>query len=197
VARIKPVPEQDLPEEVRQALQYARQGLAQFTRRELAGAIEPMELSAHSPALFAAMQAFGQASGQLTAIDKRTRALAHLKAATMTHCEYCIDVGSLISRQWGLTDEELLALPNYRTSPLFSEVEKLVLDYAVGVSRTPVDVPDALFDALKKHFDDRQIVELTHVIAGENMAGRFNHALGIGAAGFSEGMVCAVPAGAP
>jgi alkylhydroperoxidase family enzyme len=71
-----------------------------------------------------------------------------------------------------------------------------VLDYAVGVSRTPVDVSDDLFDALKKHFTDAQLVELTHVIAGENMAGRFNHALGFGAAGFSEGMVCAVPVGA-
>jgi 4-carboxymuconolactone decarboxylase len=64
------------------------------------------------------------------------------------------------------------------------------------MSRTPVDVPDELFAALKKHFDDRQLVELTHVIAGENMAGRFDVALGVGAAGFSEGMVCAVPAGA-
>jgi alkylhydroperoxidase family enzyme len=113
----------------------------------------------------------------------------------MTQCEYCIDVGPLISRQWGLTDEELLALPTYRTSPLFSDAEKLVLDYVVGMSRTPVDVPEDLFDQLKSHFTDAQLVELTHVIAGENMAGRFNVALGVGAAGFSEGMVCAVPAG--
>jgi alkylhydroperoxidase family enzyme len=116
-----------------------------------------------------------------------------LKTATITQCEYCIDVGSLISRQWGMTDEELLALPNYQTSPLFSEVEKLVLDYAVGVSRTPVNVPDELFDRLKNHFSDAQLVELTHIIAGENMAGRFNVALGVGAAGYSEGQVCAVP----
>ncbi|MGH2458231.1 MAG: carboxymuconolactone decarboxylase family protein [Chloroflexota bacterium] len=197
MARINPVPEQDLPEEVKLALQGARSRLTQFTGRELERGIEPMELSAHVPGLFAAMSAFGQASVYLTGIDERTRALAQLKAATMTQCEYCIDVGSLIARQWGLTDEELLALPNYRVSPLFSEVDKLVLDYAVGMSRTPVDVPDELFEALKKHFDDAQLVELTHVIARENMAGRFNVALGVGAAGFSEGMVCAVPVGVP
>jgi hypothetical protein len=40
-------------------------------------------------------------------------------------------------------------------------------------------------------------VKLTHVIALENMRGRFNLALGVGAAGFSEGMVCAVPATTP
>ena len=93
-----------------------------------------------------------------------------------------------------LSDEELLALPAYRTSALFADLEKSVLDYAVGMSRTPVDVSDALFARLRQHFTDAQLVELTHVIALENMRGRFNLALGVGAAGFSEGMVCAVPA---
>lgn len=194
MARIKPVPEHEMPEEVKVALQRARSSVAQLTGRELEHAIGPQELCAHVPWLFAALGALGQAAGQLT-IDKRTRALAQLKAATMTQCEFCIDVGSYIWRLWGFTDEELLALPNYRTSPLFSEVDKLVLDYAVGMSRTPVVVSDDLFDKLRKHFTDAQLVELTHVIAAENMAGRFNHALGVGAAGFSEGMVCAVPAG--
>jgi 4-carboxymuconolactone decarboxylase len=71
---------------------------------------------------------------------------------------------------------------------------KLVLDYAVGMSRTPVEVSDELFDRLRQHFDDGQLVERSHYIALENMRGRFNLALGIGSAGFSEGMVCAVPA---
>jgi hypothetical protein len=62
------------------------------------------------------------------------------------------------------------------------------------MSRTPVEVSDVLFAGLRKHFDDAQLVELTHVIALENMRGRFGLAFGIGAAGFSEGMVCAVPA---
>jgi alkylhydroperoxidase family enzyme len=47
---------------------------------------------------------------------------------------------------------------------------------------------------LRRHLDDGQLVELTHHIALENMRGRFNLALGIGPAGFSNGMVCAVPA---
>jgi hypothetical protein len=61
------------------------------------------------------------------------------------------------------------------------------------MSRTPVEVPDELFDRLKERFDDAQIVELTHAIALENLRGRFNLALGVDAAGFSEGMVCALP----
>jgi hypothetical protein len=61
------------------------------------------------------------------------------------------------------------------------------------MSRTPVEVPDALFARLREHFDEAQLVELTSAIALENMRGRFNLALGVGAAGFSEGLVCAVP----
>jgi len=68
-----------------------------------------------------------------------------------------------------------------------------VLDYAAGMSRTPVTVSDELFARLRSHFDEGQLVELTHLIALENLRGRFNLALGIGAAGFSEGMVCARP----
>jgi 4-carboxymuconolactone decarboxylase len=106
-------------------------------------------------------------------------------------------MGSAISRRWGLTDEEILALPGYQASPLFSELDKLVLDYAVGRTRTPAGVPDELFDRLREYLDDGQLVELTHHIALENMRGRFNLALGIGSAGFSDGMVCAVPAAHP
>jgi hypothetical protein len=89
--------------------------------------------------------------------------------------------------------DPMLALPSYRTSSLFSDLDKLVLDFAVGMSRTPVVVSDTLFDELRTHFDDAQLVELTHHIALENMRGRFNLALGVGSAGFSEGMVCAMP----
>jgi hypothetical protein len=59
-----------------------------------------------------------------------------------------------ISRRWGLSDEEVLALPSYPTNPLFSDLDRLVLDYAVGMSRTPVEVSDGLFAELREHFDD-------------------------------------------
>ncbi len=61
------------------------------------------------------------------------------------------------------------------------------------MSRTPVDVSDELFGALREHFEVPQMVELTHVIALENLRARFNLAVGFGSAGFSEGMVCAIP----
>ena len=68
----------------------------------------------------------------------------------------------------------------------------MALDFAVGVMRTPVDVSDDLFARLKEHFTDDQMVEMTALLTVVNLD-RFNAAFGIGAAGFSEGMVCVPP----
>lgn len=182
---------------VKLAYFFTRRGLARLTGRETEQMIEPLKIYAHVPGLLRGYGALEQATAKLHHLDTRLKCLAELKAATLTHCEYCIDLGSQAARLSGISDEHLLALPAYRTSPLFTDLEKLVLDYAVGMSCTPVEVSDALFARLQEHFDDAQIVELTHVIALENMRGRFILALGIGAAGFSEGMVCAVPAASP
>ena len=113
----------------------------------------------------------------------------------MIGCEFCVDLGSQICRNSGLSDDELLALPRYRSSDLFTEREKLALDYTVGVMRTPVEVTDELFARVKEHFSDEQLVELTALLTVVNLD-RFNAAFGIGSAGFSEGMVC-VPPGPP
>jgi 4-carboxymuconolactone decarboxylase len=85
------------------------------------------------------------------------------------------------------------ALPDYASSPAFGELERLVLDYAVAMTATPVTVPDELFAALRARLDEAQIVEITAAIAWENYRARFNHALDIGSQGFSEGAFCAVP----
>ncbi len=193
MARIPTVSPEQAGQDIATTFQYARAGFAQMTGTETDRMIEPLEVYAHVPSLFQGILALAQASAKAKGLPKRYHVLGTLRAATMTHCEYCIDLASQVSRHSGLSDEELLGLADYRTSALFSEVDKLVLDYATGMSCTPVDVSDELFAALQEHFDEGQIVELTHHIALENMYGRFNHALGIGASGLTEGMGCAVP----
>jgi 4-carboxymuconolactone decarboxylase len=174
-------------------LRLAARKTRQLTGRTTPGMIGPLEAYAHRPRLLVGYAALEDATAHLHAVPARLKVLAEMKAATLTTCEYCIDIGSQIARRAGLSDAELLALPHYRDSELFDELDKLVLDYAVGISRTPVEVPDELFARLRERLDERQLVELTNVIALENMRGRFNLALGFGATGFSEGMVCAVP----
>jgi alkylhydroperoxidase family enzyme len=76
---------------------------------------------------------------------------------------------------------------------LFTSLEKLVLDYSVVMTLTPVEVSDELFAALQQHFTEAQLVELTAAIAWENYRARFNHAFGIEAQGFSKGAYCPLP----
>ena len=61
------------------------------------------------------------------------------------------------------------------------------------MTRTPVEVPDALFARLRERFSEAQLVELTSAIAWENYRARFDHAFGIESANFSDGAVCAMP----
>jgi AhpD family alkylhydroperoxidase len=174
---------------------FTRRSLAKMSGSQPERMLEPLEIFAHSPGLLNAYGKLEQATAKLHRVDQRLSDLAELRAATLVSCEYCIDLGSQIARRRsGLTDEQLLALPKYRDSQLFTDLERLVLDYATGMCRTPVDVPDELVARLREHFDDAQLVELTYHVALENLRGRFNLALGIGSAGFSDGMVCALPA---
>lgn len=72
-----------------------------------------------------------------------------------------------------------------------------MLRYADALTRTPVEVPDALFAALRTRLAPAQLVELTSAIAWENYRARFDHAFGIESAGFEAGAACALPLARP
>ncbi len=98
----------------------------------------------------------------------------------------------------GITEQQLREMDRYRDSDAFDEKEKLVVELAEEMTRTPVNVPDELFDKLRACFDAEQLVELIGAIAWENHRARFNHAFGIEAEGFDEeGAVCLLPVRAP
>ena len=108
-------------------------------------------------------------------------------------CEFCMDIASHLSREAGLSDDQLRELPRWRDSEAFSPVEKLVLEYAEAMTRTPTEVSDDLVARMREQFADRQLVELTATIALENFRARFNDALGVEPSGFSEGAFCVLP----
>jgi alkylhydroperoxidase family enzyme len=104
-----------------------------------------------------------------------------------------MDIGSAVGRESGITAEQIASLNRYRTDFNFSELERLALEYADTMTRTPVEVPDALFARLRERFSEAQLVELTSAIAWENYRARFDHAFGIEGENFTEGAVCAMP----
>ena len=77
----------------------------------------------------------------------------------------------------GLTNEKIEALAEYALSPLYSEEERLALEYADCMTITGREVSDELFERLRSLYDDDAIVELTAIIAWENSSSKFNRAL--------------------
>src|SRR5260370_20721611 len=123
--------------------------------------IEPIEIWAHQPKMMIGMGRFNQAVRKGKAVDERVKNLVELKGAQMIGCEYCVDLGSQICRNSGFSDEELLALPRYQSSDLFTEREKAALDYTVAVMRTPVDVTDELFARVRAYLEARPPAAVT------------------------------------
>lgn len=194
MARIQGVSQKQAGLMVKLVYWFMRRGMKRLTGREAArgSGIEPVEIWAHQPKMMSGMGKFQQAVRKGGTVDERLKYLVELKGAQVIGCDFCVDLGSQICRNSGLSDDELLALPRYRHSDLFSEREKTALDYTVGVMRTPVDVSDELFARMRQHFDEKQMVEITALLTVVNL-NRLNAAFGIGSAGFSEGMVCLVP----
>jgi 4-carboxymuconolactone decarboxylase len=162
--------------------------------RKLYGAeLEPSRIVAHSKPSLLGIGAIGMAHQKSTAVPQRYVSLAMLRTAQLTGCEWCLDFGSRHAQDGGVPADDLKELSYWRESPRFGDVDRLVLGYAEAMTRTPVEVTDEQFAALRAHFDERQMVQLTTAIAAENMFCRTNWALGIEGQGFAEGMYCVLP----
>ncbi len=79
----------------------------------------------------------------------------------------------------GVSDEKILALGDYATSPLYTEAERVALEYTDAITLSDRDVGDDLFARVRRFYDDDAVVELTEVIAWENASSKFNRALRI------------------
>ncbi len=98
-----------------------------------------------------------------------------------------MDIGSAVGRtHW--SDAQIRSILAAQDDG-FSEVERLVLRFADAVTATPVNVSDELFDALRRHFSEEQLIELSATIAHENFRARTYHALGIE----SDKLYCELP----
>jgi alkylhydroperoxidase family enzyme len=82
-----------------------------------------------------------------------------------------------VSSQLGVSNEKIDALPDYANSDLYTEDERVALEFADAMTITGRDVSDELFARLRTFYDDDALVELTATIAWENSSSKFNRAL--------------------
>ena len=149
--------------------------------KKVAGKIgTSLKVMAHRPSIAWFSNLLGLTIEKSGKVERRIHLLAQLRAAQTVECPFCIDIIPALGKKSGvLTDQEISAVSHYFDSDLFSIREKVALEYAEAISKTPVKISDEMFGRLKNYFDEKQIVELTASVAYENYRARFNHALGI------------------
>ena len=120
------------------------------------------------------------------AMDAGTRLLVQSWVAMCNHCGFCIDIARAQAVQEGMGLEKFLALPEWRTSPLFDARERAALAYVEEANATR-RVSDKTFAEARRYFDERGVVELTILCAVENLFNYMNLPLGI-----EEDGLCAI-----
>ena len=134
-------------------------------------------LMLHSPALANAWFELNQAVRYGTEIDGQSRELAVIRVAILNEVEYVQQAhGPAYALKEGLTPEQVAALADWQPSRLFSAPQRALLAYTDAMTRA-IDVPEEVFAELRKHFSERQTVELTMLVGAYNMLTRFLQAL--------------------
>jgi uncharacterized peroxidase-related enzyme len=110
-------------------------------------------------------------------VDAGFKRLIAYMASYAAGCQYCVAHQVSGALHLNVSEQKLAAIWNYETSALFSEKERLALDYARAAGAVPNEVTDELFDRLKLHWSDEQIVEITGVIAVFGFLNRFNDSM--------------------
>jgi len=114
-----------------------------------------------SPAAFkavAGLQAYVDQSG----LDRTLLELVKIRASQINGCAYCLVMHTTEARQHGETDERMHLLNAWREAPVFSERERAALAWTEALTLiTEGHVPDAVYEQVRRHFNEKELVDLT------------------------------------
>jgi len=104
-----------------------------------------------------------------TGLDQKTLDLIKIRASQINGCAFCIDMHTIDARAHGESEQRIYALNAWREGPFFNDKERAALELAESVTRISEDhVPDEIFAAVKQHYTDQEIVNLTWAIIAIN-----------------------------
>lgn len=110
-------------------------------------------------------------------VDAGFKQLIAYMASHAAGCQYCVAHQVSGALHLDVNEQKLVAIWDYETSPLYSENERVALEYARAAASVPNAVTDQLFDKLKQHWSEEQIVEITAVISVFGFLNRFNNSM--------------------
>ncbi|MDX6749142.1 carboxymuconolactone decarboxylase family protein [Geminicoccaceae bacterium 1502E] len=154
-------------------------------RRRYGRVLEAGLLWARSPRLFLGVALlYGLIDRRSSPIEPALRSLVTVRVSQINHCRFCIDLNSATLLQRGVSEEKALALAEWWESPLFDARERAVLAYAEAMSLPEHGVAARHMARLRCFLDEDAIVELTALVAFQNLSSKFNAALGVPPQGF-------------
>lgn len=156
-------------------------------RRKYGGVLDAALLWARSPKLFLGVAfLYGMIDRRSSQISPELRSLLTVRVSQINHCPFCVDINSATLMKRGASLDKVAALAAWRESELFDDKERDALDYAEAMTRSDREIDGDLMQRLDGHFDHDQIVELTGLIAFQNMSSKFNSALAVPPQGFCQ-----------
>jgi uncharacterized peroxidase-related enzyme len=168
--RLAPLPESHSPE--------LKENF-EFSRKSLGFVPNSMLIMQRKPKLVKAFSQLSQAIWDPNSdVDRGFKRLVGHVASRAAGCMYCMAHTAEGSLHYGIEERKLAAVWEYRTSPLFSEAERVALDFALAAASVPNDVTDATLTEMRKHWTESQIVEITAVVAYFGFLNRWNDTMG-------------------
>lgn len=161
--------------------------LFRLQQRKYGEILKPGLLWGRSPLLFIAVAGlYGVIDRKRSPLSPVLRSLVTVRVSQINWCRFCVDINSATLAQRAGSFAKVQALANWREADIFDERERAALEYAEAVTVTGASVSDELAARLSKHFDEDGIVELTALIAFQNLSSKFNSALDVPAQGFCQ-----------
>lgn len=149
--------------------------------------LKPGLLWGRVPKLFMAVAVlYGVLDRKSSPVNPVLRSLITVRVSQINWCRFCVDINSATLAKRSGSMDKVKALDNWRDSELFDEQEKAALEYAETISRSDLQVSDELMQKLRHYFDEDAVVELTGLIAFQNLSSKFNSALDIPPQGFCD-----------
>lgn len=154
-------------------------------RRRYGTVLEPARLWGRTPGVFAALALlYGALDRRKSPLEPTLRSLVTVRVSQINWCAFCVDIKPAMVLRRGVDKEKLSELATFETSACFSEREKAALAYAEAITYTDRRTTPAHFARLRRYFNDDEIIELTALVAFQNLSSKFNAALGVAPQGF-------------
>jgi AhpD family alkylhydroperoxidase len=109
-----------------------------------------------------------------SSIEKSLAELVRLRASQINGCAFCVDMHTTDARKGGETDRRLATVVTWRETPFFTDRERAALEWTEALTLISHDhVPDAVWEAVRPHFSDEELVDLTLLVSTINAWNRF------------------------